>query len=190
MWCVGIGGAKNRLLAELSAARDLKSKGVRRRIDRARKAAVAAVYFNVKEAVTPLRSLLDLRSPSERSNMALQINGLRAEAAYALAHLGDQKSSQAIVRLIRWFETHGHGSLWSDTLEALEVLDSKAAARYSTTFPRQSVALWNQHARWQLEVGCARGDRSALNMHRRSRCSSVEPTATVANSSPTTPIVE
>src|SRR5262245_6599105 len=53
--CVGPIKAKQRLLADLGlpAGGSLSD-----RIDRARDAAVDAVYFNVREAVTPLRALL------------------------------------------------------------------------------------------------------------------------------------
>ncbi|MEO8551070.1 MAG: hypothetical protein ABI678_13890, partial [Kofleriaceae bacterium] len=59
---------------------------------------------------------------------------LQAEAAFALARLGDQRSATKIAALVRGFETTGYGSLWADALEALAELDPAAASRYALDF--------------------------------------------------------
>jgi hypothetical protein len=84
---------------------------------------VDAVYFNVRAAVPALRGWLD--DPDK---------GIRAEAAYALAHLGDTRSTAKLVDLVRALETQGYGSLWDDTLAALAVLDPARASAYATDF--------------------------------------------------------
>src|SRR5262249_41621185 len=64
----------------------------------------------------------------------LEKQALRGEAAYALAHLGDRASSEAIAALVVELETDGHGSLWDDTLAALAELDPARASRYAADF--------------------------------------------------------
>ena len=59
------------------------------------------MYFHVTDAIPPLRDhLAHAPLPADRgTHRELQINGLRGEAAYALAHLGDQQSAAAIADL-------------------------------------------------------------------------------------------
>jgi hypothetical protein len=105
-------------------------------VDPAHLAAVTAVYYNVREAIPRLRKILALRTkPADRDqHVSLEKNGLRAQAAYALANLGDRESVGKIRELVREFEVDGHGFLWRDTLEALATIDGKAAAEYATEF--------------------------------------------------------
>lgn len=86
-------------------------------------ASVDAVYFNVRSAVPALRRWLD--DPDK---------GIRVEAAYALAHLGDTQSTAKLLDLVRAMETDGYGSLWSDTLAALALVDPARASAYATDF--------------------------------------------------------
>jgi hypothetical protein len=110
--CVGV-RAKRELLAALKSTDK----------DQVRDAAVAASYFNVTEAVPLLRPLLDDVDVF-----------LKVEAAYALAHLGDKQSSAKLLDLVKDMETNGRGTLWSDALEALGVIDPPAASRYAIDF--------------------------------------------------------
>lgn len=96
--------------------------------ERAHEAAVDAVYFNVREAIPALRNLLATRGDDHERI------GLRAEAAYALAHLGDESSAPAILVLVGELERAGYGFLWEDTLAALAVIDAPRAARYANEF--------------------------------------------------------
>ena len=111
--CAGPVRARGALLAALAGGD----------VDAAHDAAVDAVYFNVQAAVQPLRGLLG----------ASDI-GLRAEAAYALAHLGDAQSADAIAALVGTLETAGYGTLWEDTLAALAVIAPARASRYAIDF--------------------------------------------------------
>ncbi len=131
--CVGPIRARPRLLAALQppAGGDLGGQ-----IDRARDAAVDAVYFNVREAVPALRALMRQRPEAGEIGTWAEMGkqGLRAEAAYALAHLGDDASADEIRDLVGEFELRGHGSLWLDTLAALAVLEPARASRYAIDF--------------------------------------------------------
>jgi hypothetical protein len=131
--CVGPQRGKAHLLAQLAAA---LTRDPRVHLDRARDAAVAAAYFDVREAIGPLRALLALRPDpaalGRGDGWARQ--GLRAEAAFALAHLGDAASAPAIAELVAELEVRGQGSLWLDTLAALAAIAPAAASRYAIAF--------------------------------------------------------
>lgn len=132
--CVGPIRARARLLSALAFPPGDPSSDA---IDRARDAAVDAVYFHLREAVPALRILLQPLSPAAApagARPAHSRQALRAEAAYALAHLGDAASAPEIAALVADLEQHGGGSLWRDTLAALAVLDPAAASRYAIGF--------------------------------------------------------
>lgn len=102
----------------------------------ARDQAIWAAYFNVREAIAPLRTWLAIRiEPADRdSHVGMTKQALMAEAAFALARLGDTASKPKIAALVRDFETTGYGSLWEDTLAALAELDPAAASSYAIDF--------------------------------------------------------
>src|SRR5258706_3252995 len=89
--CAGPFRARTQLVSAIAGADE----------DRAHAAMIAAAYFNVRDAIAPLRTVLARRlEPAERHDDRLfEKQGLRAEAAYALAHLGDTPSAQAIADL-------------------------------------------------------------------------------------------
>jgi hypothetical protein len=123
-----------------SARRYLLADLTSKRADDVHRAAVYAVYFHLREAIPTLRDHLARQvQPADRgTHRELEINGLRGEAAYALAHLGDARSAGAIAELVADFETHGHGFLWQDTLAALAVIDPGRASRYAIDFMRRA----------------------------------------------------
>ncbi len=99
-------------------------------------ATIAASYFNVRDVVPELRELLKIRlEPRDRGEHSLfDKQGVRAEAASGLAHLGDTASAAAIAELVGEFEHDGYGSLWDDTLAALALIDPARASRYALDF--------------------------------------------------------
>lgn len=132
--CAGPTRARAQLLADLTGTSP--ARGGASPEDLARRAAIDAVYFHVTDAIPALRAHLGhAPAPADRgTHRELTLNGLRAEAAYALAHLGDTPSSAAIADLVTDLETTGHGSLWQDTLAALAVIDPPRASRYAIDF--------------------------------------------------------
>lgn len=99
-------------------------------------AIVTAAYHDLREAIPALRKILAIRIlPADRGKHAMiEKNGLRAQAAYALAQLGDRASVAKMRTFLRELESDGHGFLWRDTLDALATIDPDAAARYATEF--------------------------------------------------------
>lgn len=134
--CVGPVVAKPQLLAALELAPIEPDRNNDRIVDPARDAAVFAAYFDLQEAVPALRTMLVTPMPegAKQTHAWLEVHALRAEAAYALAELGDLQSAPEIVKHVRDFETHGHGTLWRDTLHALTRLSPQHASDYSRDF--------------------------------------------------------
>jgi hypothetical protein len=126
----------------------------------ARRAAIDAVYFHVTDAIPALRVHLGHTPAARGTHRELTINGLRAEAAYALAHLGDTPSAAAIAELVADFETTGHGSLWQDTLAALAVIDPPRASRYAIDFLGRT-------SNWKLSMPGGSSKLKALDYVRR-----------------------
>ena len=134
--CVGPIKARASLIANLAVGPLAPGKNHSERVDRARDAALDAVYFNVREAVPALRAWFALRPEARDAgdHVMLDKQALRGEAAYALAHLGDRESAPAIAALVGEFETTGVGFLWGDTLAALAQLDPSRASLYAIGF--------------------------------------------------------
>lgn len=106
-------------------------------VSKAHDAAIAAVYFNVKDAIGPLQAMLVTNKlvPADKDQHTFfDKNGLRAEAAYALANLGDATQVAEIEAALTDFETSGYGSIWEETLAALAVVEPNRAAAYSIAF--------------------------------------------------------
>lgn len=158
--CAGPTRARAQLLADLTGTSP--SRGGASGDELARRAAVYAVYFNVTDAIPSLRDHL-ARAPAAAdrgTHRELTINGLRAEAAYALAHLGDSSSAAAIAELVADFETTGHGFLWQDTLAALAVIDPPRASRYAIDFLGRA-------SNWKLSLPGGSSKLKALDYVRR-----------------------
>lgn len=134
--CVGPVLAEPGLLAALEPAALVVDRNNDHLVDPARDAAVFAAYFDMQQAVVPLRRLLTLPMPpgADGTHTEMEVKALRAEAAYALAKLGDSTSTGEIASLVREFETEGYGTLWEDTLGALTELSPDDAAAYSRDF--------------------------------------------------------
>ena len=135
--CVGPHRARATLLADLAIGALAPGKNQSQRVDRARDAALDAVYFSVREAIPKLRVWLAEQRPTARDandRVMFDKQALRAEAAYALAHLGDVASAPAIAALIEELETTGTGFMWGDTLAALAKLEPARASRYVIGF--------------------------------------------------------
>ncbi len=166
--CAGPTRARAQLLADLTGTSP--SRGGASGDELARRAAVYAVYFNVTDAIPSLRDHL-ARAPAAAdrgTHRELTINGLRAEAAYALAHLGDARSAAAIADLVADFETTGHGFLWQDTLAALAVIDPPRASRYAIDFLGRT-------ADWKLSLPGGSSKLKALDYVRRDDARSALP---------------
>ncbi|MFO0637532.1 MAG: hypothetical protein U0168_32310, partial [Nannocystaceae bacterium] len=71
---------------------------------------------------------------ADGTHAQMEVMALRAEAAWALAELGDDASAPEIAALVRTLETEGHGTLWEDTVRALTRLSAPAASRYAIDF--------------------------------------------------------
>lgn len=132
--CAGPIRARAQLLGDLTGT--APSRGGASPTDLARTAAIHAVYWNLADAIPALRAhLAHAPTPAERTtHRALELDGLRAEAAYALAQLGDTSAAPAIAALLAELETTGHGFVWRDTLAALAVIDPPRASRYAIEF--------------------------------------------------------
>lgn len=125
--CAGPNRARPAILAALSGPDD----------DKAHDAAIAAVYFNMQDAIGPLQTMLatnKLVAADQNNHTFFEKNGLRAESAYALANLGDVTQVAEIEAALVDFETSGYGSIWEETLEAYAVLDPNRAATYAIDF--------------------------------------------------------
>lgn len=134
--CVGPVRAEHGLMAALEPAALMVDRNNDHLVGPARDAAVFVAYFDMQQAKAPLRRMLTMPMPEGalETHTEMEVHALRAEAAYALAKLGDRSSSAEIAALVRHFETHGHGSLWEDTLRALTELAPDEAAAYSREF--------------------------------------------------------
>lgn len=134
--CVGPIAARDELLADLELGPIEVDRNNDHVVDPAREAAVFAAYFDMREAIGPLRTMLVLPMPpgAKDTHTELEIHALRAEAAYALAELGDERSIAPITALAHHFETEGHGFLWGDTVTALTRLSPAAGAAYGRDF--------------------------------------------------------
>ena len=134
--CVGAAEAKRALHAALVVGTLAPGTNHDREVDGAIDAMVTMIHANDRDALPAIRKLLAIRvEPADRNeHTMLDKNALRAEAANALAQLGDASSAQAIEDLVTEFETDGHGTLWLDTLGALAVLDPARASRYAIRF--------------------------------------------------------
>ena len=134
--CVGPIRAKQQILAALHVGELVPGTNHDAEVDPARDAALDAMYFNITDAIPKLRKLMDLQLlPRDRDNHVLfEKQGLRVEAAHALAHLGDTQSAQKIADLVVELETDGYGTLWSDALASLAVIDPARASRYAIDF--------------------------------------------------------
>lgn len=134
--CVGPVRAEHGLMAALEPAPLTVDRNNDHLVDPARDAAVFAAYFDMQQAKAPLRRLLTMPMPAgaEGTHTEMEVKALRAEAAYALAKLGDRESTAEIAKLVRFYETEGYGSLWEDTLRALTELAPDEAAAYSRDF--------------------------------------------------------
>jgi hypothetical protein len=138
--CAGPIRAKRGLIAALHVGTLAPGKNHDHEVGDAHNAAVDAVYFNIREAIPALRQLLAIRltAHDRTEHTGMEKQGLRAEAAYALAQLEDRASVEPIAALVVEFETTGYGSLWDDTLAALARLDPARASRYATDFIRRA----------------------------------------------------
>lgn len=134
--CVGPVLAQAGLLAALEPAPLKADRNNDRIVDPARDAAVFAAYFDMQQAVEPLRRMLVMPMPTgaDGTHTEMEVKALRAEAAFALAKLGDRSSVPQIAGMVRAFETEGYGTLWEDTLRALTELSPEDAAAYSRDF--------------------------------------------------------
>lgn len=134
--CVGPVAAAGTLRAALAPIELAPDRNDAVAVEAAREAAVWAAYTDDRSAVPSLRAMLTMPLPAalRDTHAEFDVHALQAEAAYALAALGDRSSADAVVTLLRELEVHGHGSLWADTLEALTRLDVQAASRYAIGF--------------------------------------------------------
>ncbi len=134
--CVGPRLARRAMIQALAVGDLVKGKNLAYWIDPARRNAIWAAYFAVKEAIPALRTWLDVHlAPGDRDDsLFLDKQGLRGEAAFALARLGDRASTDRLEALLRELETDGYGSLWTDTLTAFAELDPARASRYAIDF--------------------------------------------------------
>ena len=134
--CVGPKVARTELRTALELGPILADRNNDHVVDPAHEAAVFAAYFDLQEAVEPLRAMLILPMPAGAigTHAEFEVHGLQAEAAYALAALGDRASVAPMVELVRRLETDGHGTLWEDTLAALTRLSPPAASAYAREF--------------------------------------------------------
>ncbi|HWB78197.1 MAG TPA: hypothetical protein VG755_24700, partial [Nannocystaceae bacterium] len=134
--CVGPDVAHDQILHALALGPIDPDRNNDRIVDPARDAAVLAAYFDLKETIPALRRMLVTPMPegAKGTHAWLEVHALRAEAAYALAQLGDVQSADEIVKHVRDFETHGHGTLWADTLAALTQLSPPHASAYARDF--------------------------------------------------------
>jgi hypothetical protein len=134
--CVGPVKARAAMLAALKLGDLAPGKNHDHWVDPAHEAAVDAAYFHVADAIPALRTWLEIRlDAADQGNYTqLEKNGLRTEAAFALAQLGDRASVQPIADLVVELETTGSGTLWEDALAALAVLDPARASRYAIDF--------------------------------------------------------
>lgn len=134
--CVGPDVAHEQLLHALALGPIDPDRNNDRVVDPARDAAVMAAYFDMQDAIPALRRMLVTPMPegAKDTHAWLEVHALRAEAAYALAQLGDLQSADEIVKHVRDFETHGHGTLWADTLAALAELSPTHASAYAREF--------------------------------------------------------
>lgn len=134
--CVGPDAARPQLLAALELAPLVVDRNNDHIVDPARDAAVLAAYFELQHAVPALRTMIVLPMPegAQNTHTEMEVHALRAEAAYALAKLGDRDSIAPMVALVRDLETEGHGSLWGDTVAALTELSPPDASKYAREF--------------------------------------------------------
>ncbi len=134
--CMGPDVAHDELVDALRLGAIEPDRNNDRIVDPAHDAAIFAAYFDMRDAIPHLRRMLVLPMPEGAvdTHAELEVNGLRAEAAFALAALGDEASAPAIAKLVRTFETEGHGFLWRDTLEALTRLSPTHASTYARDF--------------------------------------------------------
>ena len=134
--CVGPERARSSLLRQLALGDLVDRKNLDYWIEPAHTAAVWSAYFNVRDAIAPLRTWLTIRldASDAHSHLMFDKQGLRGEAAFALAKLGDKPSAPAIAALLRELETTGVGSIWSETLAALTELDPARASAYALDF--------------------------------------------------------
>jgi hypothetical protein len=134
--CVGPDAARDPLLGALELQPLVADRNNDHIVDPARDAAVLAAYFDMQHAVPALREMLVLPMPkgAEDTHTEMEVHALRAEAAYALAKLGDRQSVAPMVALVRYFETEGHGTLWGDTVAAITELSPTDASAYARDF--------------------------------------------------------
>ncbi|HEY5936465.1 MAG TPA: hypothetical protein VIU61_17560, partial [Kofleriaceae bacterium] len=135
--CVGPVKARATLLANLDPGELPPGKNHSKKVEAARDAALDAAYFSVGEAVPKIRSWLERYRPDARDandHVMFDKQGLRGDAAFALAHLGDTKSAPALAALVGEFEKTGTGSHWTDALAALAHLDPARASLYAIGF--------------------------------------------------------
>jgi hypothetical protein len=134
--CVGPDVAHDQLIDALRLGPIEPDRNNDRVVDPAHEATIFAAYFDMRDAIPHLRRMLALPMPegAADTHAEMEVNGLRAEAAFALAALGDETSAPAIAKLVRAFETEGHGFLWRDTLGALTRLSSTHASAYARDF--------------------------------------------------------
>lgn len=134
--CVGPVAAAAQLRADLRDVVVQADRNNDAEVDPARDAAVFAAYFDMRETVPALRELLRMPMPADAvgTHAQMEVMALRAEAAWALAELGDDASAPEIAALVRTLETEGHGTLWEDTVRALTRVSAPAASRYAIDF--------------------------------------------------------
>lgn len=157
--CAGPTRARAQLMADLAGS---ASRGGATPEALTRRAAITAVYFNITDAIPALRGhLARAPQPADRgTHRELELDGLRAEAAYALAHLGDVQAAPAIAALVVEFETTGHGFLWQDTLAALAEIDPARASSYAIDFLGRT-------SNWKLSLPGGSSKLKALDYVRR-----------------------
>lgn len=134
--CVGPLRARPALLAALAIGDLTPGLDHEAWIAPAHDAAVDAAYFHVQDAVPALRRWLALHlDPGEsKAHGLFDKQGLRTEAAFALARLGDPASALAIADLVRELETDGYGATWEGALGSLAELDPARASTYALDF--------------------------------------------------------
>lgn len=118
--CVGPAKGKQRMLAKIKTGD--------------RDAIIAAIYANDRDAIPLLRDLLAAPAASGDGHAQMESQKIHAEAADALAYLGDTSSAGDIEKLTRDLEVHGYGTLWEDTLAALARIDASRASKYAIDF--------------------------------------------------------
>lgn len=174
--CMGPDAAHDELVDALRLGAIDPDRNNDRVVDPAHEAAIFAAYFDMRDAIPHLRRILALPMPEGAvdTHAEIEVNGLRAEAAFALAALGDEASAPAIAKLLRAFETEGHGFLWRDTLQALTNLSPAQASSYARNFlsrhaladMRMSLPGGSSHLDALEPIVVAR-DRAALPVLRR-----------------------